>query len=51
MHKKIHSIILVKTKRKSTAFYESVMDGVKSYQDTVMKGVQINGSAVANPKK
>ena len=36
------------SKRKSTAFYESEMDGVKSFH---VKGVEINGCVVATPRK
>ena len=39
------------SQRTSIAFHESVIDDVKSYHNTVMKGMEINGCAVAPPKK
>ena len=39
------------SQRTSIAFYESAIDGVKSYHNTVMKGIEMNGCAVAPQKK
>ena len=39
------------SQRTPITFYESVIDGVKSYYNTVMNGIEINSCAVAPPKK
>ena len=39
------------SQRTPITFYESVIDGVKSYHNTVMNGIEINSCAVAPPKK